>query len=214
MPQSDSVPKDCNSPHLIIKDLYLQINNISQGVNIGLFVVVLVTSNFYGSFAQTRYSAPLFALTNLFISIVFWARYYFDTEILNRSFTVISVLWFFAYLISQGVSISFITTPTAWLLSTGVFLFFGCGFYVLNLLEIRRKQKAGVMPRDYPFVNWQWRRMIELLVLSAMAFVGAYLVLINPAIALPAAIIALVISIWQLVVTNDYRKCKFIETGI
>jgi len=143
-----------------------------------------------------------------------WARYYFDTEILNRSFTVISVLWFFAYLISQGVSISFIALPSVWLLSTGVFLFFGCGFYVLNLLEIRRKQKAGVMPMEYPFLNWQRRRMVELLVLSLMAFAGAYLVLLNPAIALPAAIIALVMAIWQLVVTNDYRRHRFIETGI
>jgi len=156
----------------------------------------------------------LFAVTSLFISVIFWARYYFDTEILNRSFTVISVLWFFAYLISQGVSISFIALPSVWLSSTGVFLFFGCGFYVLNLLEIRRKQKAGVMPMGYLFLNWQRRRMVELLVLSLMAFAGAYLVLLNPAIALPAAIIALVMAIWQLVVTNDYRRHRFIETGI
>ncbi len=214
MSQSDSVSKNRNSPHLIIKDLYLQINNISQGVNIGLLVVVLATSNFYSSFARTYYSVPLFALTSLFISVIFWARYYFDTEILNRSFTVASVLWFFAYLVSQGVSISFITEPTRWLLSTGVFLLFGSGFYVLNFLEIRRKQKAGIVPKEYPFVNWQRRRMMELLVLSILAFTGAGLVHINSAIALPAAVISLAASIWQLVVTNDYRRCHFIETGL
>jgi hypothetical protein len=46
---------------------------------------------------------------------------------------------------------SFIALPSVWLSSTGVFLFFGCGFYVLNLLEILRKQKAGVMPMEYHF---------------------------------------------------------------
>lgn len=104
--------------------MYLEINNIAQGINIGIFVLVLSTPGFY-NFQTAYYSTPLFALASLFISVIFWARYYFDTELLDRSFTVFSAVWFFGYLIAQGISISMVAQPTSWLIGTAVFLFFG-----------------------------------------------------------------------------------------
>jgi hypothetical protein len=163
--------------------------------------------------ASGHFSAGLFAATSLLIVIVFWARYYLDTEILDRSFTVLATFWFFAYVVAQGVSISFISIPQGWLAGTGVFLFFGAGFYVLNLKEIRRKQRMRILPEYPDFVNWQARRMIELAVLSPFALFGAFLVSRRPDLALPAAMCAFGVSIWQLAITSDYRRLSFLSTG-
>ena len=145
--------QSANQPNHIIKDMYLEINNIAQGINIGIFVLVLATPSFY-DFKLQFYSTPLFATASLLISVIFWTRYYFDTEILDRSYTVVSAVWFFCYLISQGVSISLVTQPAHWFLSTGIFLFFGAGFYALNIIEIRRKQRRDAISLPQKFVVW------------------------------------------------------------
>ncbi len=206
---------DINPPRPFITDMYLEINSIAQGLNIGLLVLFFSkTDDIFKSLAAGYFSAPMLAVANLLISIVFWTRYYFDTEILKRSHTVFSTSWFFLYVLSQAVSISFIYDPAAWLASTGVFLFFGFGFYVLNLREIGRKQKAGIVPGWPNFVHWQRRRMLDLLALSGTSLVSAFFVSQRPALALPAAVMALVIAVWQLAVTNDYRAKRFIKTGV
>ncbi len=205
--------KNANRPNHIIKDMYLEINNIAQGINIGIFVLVLATPSFY-EFKSQFFSTPLFAIASLIISVIFWTRYYFDTEILDRSYTVFSAIWFFCYLISQGVSISLVNQPANWFLSTGVFLFFGAGFYALNIIEIRRKLRNDAISIPQKFVIWQWRRLVELSVLSVLSIAGRFILLAQPANALPAAIFSLVVAVWQLIKTHDYRKYQFIETGI
>jgi len=115
---------------------------------------------------------------------------------------------------SQGISISLIASPSGWLIGTAVFLAFGAGFYVLNLLEIRRKQKVAGISLPFGFVDWQRRRMIELFAISLMALAGAYLVNVYSAIVFPAALISLGIAVWQLSVTRAYRTHQFINTGI
>ena len=149
------------------------------------------------------------------ISIIFWTRYYFDTEILDRSYTALSAFWFFAYVVSQGISISLISIPVAWFLGTGLFLLFGAGFYTLNLSEIQRKRTAGMTLTLAPdFENWQRQRRVELLAFSALSFLGAGLAFVLPFTAFPAAMLALIAALWQLAITDDYRKRKFIETGV
>jgi len=201
-----------NHPNRIIKDMYLEINNIAQGINIGIFVLVLASPAFY-DFKIQFFSAPIFMLASLLISVIFWTRYYFDTEILDRSYTVLSTVWFFCYLISQGVSISLVTQPANWFFATGAFLFFGAGFYTLNIIEIRRKQKANVISVPKTFIVWQRRRLIELIILSILSIAGGILIATYPATALPAAFLALAVAVWQLVITHDYRKYQFIDTG-
>lgn len=198
----------------IIKDLYLEITNIAQGANIAILVYSITARSFLASLTTGYLSPAIFAIASLLIVVVFWARYYLDTGILERSFTVPAAIWFFAYAVAQGVSISFISTPWAWLAGTGVFLFFGFGFYVLNLSEIRRKQRAGMMPECSAFVDWQTRRMIELAVLSPLSLSTAVLVIRQPALALPAAIFAVGVATWQLAITRDYRRLRFLRTGV
>ena len=197
----------------LIGDMYMEINNISQGLNIGLFVWAL-TNNFIASLAETHYSGLALALTSLSISIIFWARYYFDTHILKRSFTVAAVAWYFAYIIAQGISISQIAAPENWLIATGVFLFFGAGFYAFNLLEIRRKAGLEEILLPEGFARWQQQRMVDLAVMAAAALAGAGLVHQNESLALPVALISLAAAIWQLAVTNDYRTRGFIHAGV
>jgi hypothetical protein len=211
----ESTPKEDNPspPDPVVQNMYLEITNISQGVNIGLLIFVVTAQDFYSSLVANYYSAPLFALTDLVISVIFWTRYYFDTGILKRSYTAVSTIWFFAYLVAQGVSIIFITVPHIWLVSTGVFLLFGCGFYVLNLMEIRRKQNKGIPPERPSYVNWQRGRLVDLIVLSMLAIAGAYLVFRYPVVALPAAVCALMASFWQIAINRDYRRLGFINTG-
>jgi hypothetical protein len=202
------------SPNLIVKDLYLEITNICQGVNIAIFVYILTTQDYVSSIVTSNFSTVLIALASLLIVVIFWARYYLDTEILNRSFTTLSVTWFFLYVVSQGISISFISDPPKWFVTTSIFLFFGAGFYSLNLTEIRRKQKAGVMASVPGFVRWQMKRLIELLFLSLLSLGSGILVNKYPVLTLPAAILALLLTLWQIVVTESYRTFKFIETGV
>jgi len=202
------------APDLIVKDLYLEITNISQGVNIAIFIYVLTTQDFLASVVPSNFSTILIALASFLGVVIFWSRYYLDTAILERSFTTLSVTWFFLYVITQGISISFIGSPPRWFLTTSIFLFFGAGFYSLNLKEIRRKQQAGVMSSVPQFVRWQTRRLIELLVLSALSFGCALLVSSHPRLTLPGAIVALASALWQIVVTENYRTFKFIETGV
>jgi membrane protein YdbS with pleckstrin-like domain len=92
-------------------------------------------------------------------------------------------------------------------------LFFGSGFYVLNLAELHRKQECGVLPLWPNFVKWQQMRMVELFVISVTSLYGAKLVFEHPVLSFPAGVISLLVAIWQLVITNDYRRLKFIKTG-
>jgi len=200
-------------PNRIIKEMYLEINNIAQGINIGIFVLVLANQDFY-RFQERFFSTPIFIIASLIISVIFWTRYYFHTEILDRSYTVISTLWFFCYLISQGISISLVTEPAKWLFGTGVFLFFGAGFYGLNLIEIHRKENRDAISLPEDFTTWQWHRLIELLIVSILSIVGGIIVSSNSPSALLAAIFAFCVAIWQLTITHDYRKYHFIEAGI
>ncbi len=201
-------------PNSVIKTLYLEITNIAQGINIAIFVFVVTAGEFFSSFVVNYFSTPLIAITSLLIVIVFWARYYLDTEIIDRSFTVVSLIWFFLYIITQGISISLMTNPFAWFASTSVFLFFGAGFYFLNLHEIKRKQRAGILPEKPLFVIWQKKRMIELIILSILTFSGAILVKSSPILAFSESVVALIVALWQLSITRDYRKLGFIETGV
>jgi len=125
-----------------------------------------------------------------------------------------STLWFFIYVLAQGISISVIRWPVYWLAGTGAFLLFAAGFYILNLAELKRKHAAGILPQWPNFVAWQSRRLIDLIVIAALTFGGANAVRLHPPLALPAAIMAFLVAIWQLWATNDYRRHRFLRTGI
>ncbi len=203
-----------SSPNPVVKILYLEITNIAQGVNIAIFVFIVTTGDFITSMAANYYSSLFLAMTSLLIVIVFWVRYYLDTEIIDRSLTVLSVTWFFLYTVVQGISISLILIPFAWFLFTSLFLFFGAGFYFLNLNEIRRKLEVGVMAECPTFMDWQKRRMYELIMLAALTLCGGLLLIRNPALVFLESIIAFVVALWQINRTRDYRKLGFIETGV
>ena len=181
-------------PNSIVYEMYLEITNIAQGINLAALVIVLTTKDFYSSVEGNLYSPYLFSLANFFIIIIFWIRYYFDTEILKRSFTITSAIWFFCYVTAQGISISFLGDSQKWLFSTGIFLAFGAGFYILNILEIRRKSKAKVIHFQPDYILWQKRRIIDLVVVSLMSIVGAYLVRLNPLITPIIALMTLLIT--------------------
>ena len=135
------------TPPEVVEKMYLQINNISQGFAIAILIDTLAKRFMDGThiFVPKDDIIPLLlAITSLGISIIFWTRYYFDTYIINRSFSVRSITWFFLYIISEGFCFRQINEPVNWLFSTGIFLVFGLGFYVLNLLEIRRKINHNV----------------------------------------------------------------------
>jgi len=208
--------KNVNSPDAVIQGMYLEITNIAQGVNIALLVYVVTSEAFLSTKSLDLIAKLFLAITSLFICALFWIRYYLDTKILDRSFTVSSVVWFFAYIAFQGISVAFINLPNVWFVSTGIFLFFGSGFYQLNLREMKRKQKANVLSiqsgvlSDY--LRWQTQRMKELLFLSIFSILGAIIITIGFLPLLIASAIALGVSVWQLVVCRDYRK--FINTGI
>lgn len=212
--KGEALDEGClDPPNPLIRDMYLEITNISQALNIALLVQALTDPFFYESLPDTYYSPPLFAVTSLIITAIFWARYYFDTHILSRSYSVFATLLFFAYGVAQGGIVSFVASPFRWLIATGVLLLLGFGFYAYNLVEIDRKQRAGELPAWPNFVQWQRRRMVELLVISLLTLAGAYLVFRFPHLALPAAVIAFVVAVWQAVVTADYRKLRFLRTG-
>ncbi|HUN06087.1 MAG TPA: hypothetical protein PLQ56_05780 [Aggregatilineales bacterium] len=201
-------------PDSIIRDLYLEITNISQGVNIAIFVYILTTREFNASILTSGLSTVLIAAASLLSVVIFWARYYLDTAILDRSFSALSVTWFFIYIVAEGISISLIPYPAMWFLATSVFLFCGAGFYLFNLREAARKQQAGVLELRPEFIGWQRRRLVELLVLAATSLGGSLLVSRFPVTAIPAALLTLAFSLWQVYLTNDYRRYQFIATGL
>ncbi len=203
-----------NAPNSIVKDMYLEITNIAQGVNLAAFVYVISSPNFRESLTENYFGPIFLSIASFLIVVLFWVRYYFDTEILNRSFTTLSAVWFFGYETAQGLSISFISKPVFWFISTGVFLFLGAGFYWLNIREISRKQKNKSMKFNPIFVNWQKARMIELGILSALSFSSAALLKNNQSLSFITGVFAIAIAIWQVVLTDDYRKKNFIDTGI
>ncbi len=193
--------------------MYLEITNIAQGINIAILVYVITTPEFGKSIELSNFSSPILAFSSLMIVILFWVRYYLDTQILQRSFTIFSATWFFLYTVIQGISISLVTRPVLWFAATSLFLFFGSGFYWLNIKEIKRKQNAG-MVFSLQYVDWQTRRLIDLIILSILSLSGAYFVVIYPSIVFPASLIVVVLSLWQVSITNDYRLKSFIEAGI
>ena len=202
-----------NHPNSIVKDMYLEITNVAQGVNIAILVYVISTQDSLGH----TLASWLLILTSFLIVIIFWIRYYFDTEILGRSFTILSAGWFFVYEVVQGVSISSVDNPPLWFLTTGLFLFMGSGFYWINLQEIRRKEKARVLKVKNEFIQWQKRRMVELLILAFLA-IGISLLLRNSSLSTSwislLASASLGIAFWQTVITNDYRRKRFLDVGI
>ncbi len=205
---------DLTPSNPVIRDMYLEINSIAQGLNIGLLVLAVTDAKFLESIITTYYASPLLAISAFIISVNFWVRNYFDTEMLNRSYTMFSSILFFGYVITQGIGISFVSSPLKWFTSTGVFLLFAFAFYAYNLIEIERKQGFGVLPPMPAFIQWQRKRLIDMAVLCTMAFVGAYLVLRFPDLTPLAAITALILSIWQSIITDDYRRSRFLRTGI
>ena len=201
------------APNPIVQDMYLEITNVAQGANIGFLVGVVAVSNFYATTIDTFFSLPFLAFTDLLITVIFWTRYYFDTQILRRSYRVISTIWFFIYLTTQGIGILFVTEPYIWLGATGVFLLFASGFYALNLMELSRKNKRGVLPLMPAYRQWQARRFIDLLVVGILSVAAAFLVYDTPELALPASVFSLGVAIWQVILNGAYRSKGFIYTG-
>ena len=203
-----------NHPDEVIQSMYLEITNIAQGVNIALLAYIVTSEVFISGGWYDFITHFSLALTSLFICVLFWIRYYLDTRILYRSFTVLSVIWYFLYITFQGISITFINQPVAWLVSTGFFLLFGAGFYQLNLNEIKRKKAFQVLEALPEYEAWQKRRLVELSVMAFVSFAGAWLVKYGLLPYLLASWVALAASIWQLVLCRDYRKLNFINTGV
>jgi hypothetical protein len=100
--------QEITPPNPVVGTMYLEIVNIVQGINIAILVYVVTTANFLTSLRVGHLSIFLIAATSLLIMINFWIRYYLDTEILHRSFTVFSITWFFIFLVVQGIAISFV----------------------------------------------------------------------------------------------------------
>lgn len=197
----------------IVQDMYLEITNIAQGANIGFLVGVVAVQNFMEVSLQTYLSMPLFAFTDLIITVIFWTRYYFDTQILRRSYRVISTIWFFIYLTTQGIGIIFVSIPYIWLAATGVFLLFAAGFYALNLIELSRKNKRGALPLMPRYQRWQARRLVDLLVVGLLSIVASFLIRDNPVLALPASLFAFTVAVWQVILNAAYRNQGFIYSG-
>lgn len=203
----------------VIEKMYLQINNIVQGFVISILIGVLAKLDWPGIIASGDFAVPLFSFTSFFISLVFWSRYYFDTIILKRSFGVFAMVWFFLYIVAEGISFAKIGDHAMWLISTGIFLFFGAGFYVLNILEINRKRrnkmKIYVADNDVgEYLVWQKKRLIDLVCMALLSLSGAYLVMISPSLAAPAGLFSLFFALWQLGKSADYRKLSFLKTGL
>ena len=68
---------------------------------------------------------------------------------------------------------SFVASPFRWLVAAGALLFLGFGFYAYNLAEIGRERRACTLPAWPNFVQWQRRRMVELLVIAPLTIAGA-----------------------------------------
>lgn len=216
----------------------MQVNNFSQGFAIVILIDSLANRIMEDArpFVLEDLYVFIFALTSFFISLIFWTRYYFDTEIIKRSFSVKAVVWFFLYIVSEGFSFRQVAEPLNWLVSTGVFLLFGCGFYILNLSEIANSVNKNnnqhpayplkFRPRikkwftdtyHYLFVarrkyrDWQIERLVDLIMLAGLAFFGGWLVVRNAILVYPVAVLALLFSLWQLSKTRDYKRNRFLD---
>ena len=203
----------------VIEKMYLQINSIAQGFAVSILISVLAGFNWPGIIANRDFATPFFSFASFFISIVFWSRYYFDTVILKRSFGIYAMVWFFLYIVAEGISFTKIGEPVMWLISTGIFLFFGAGFYIFNILEITRKQekriKINVADSDVKeYLKWQKMRFLDLFLVACMALADARIVMLYPASAPLAGFAALIISLWQLDKSTDYRRLRFLRTGL
>jgi len=203
----------------VIEKMYMQVNNISQGFAIAILIDTLAERfmNNAHLLGWDDFSTLILALSSLCISIIFWTRYYFDTFIIKRSFSVRSVIWFFAYIVAEGFSFKQINEPVNWFISTGIFLAFGFGFYFLNLGEIKRKQKSKIklnLPEKYKdtldaYSKWQRFRLVDMVVLSMLSLSGAALTSAYAILQYPIGVITLIIALWQLSKSRDYKKFGF-----
>ena len=219
MPAQKPVASKQPAPSEVVEKMYMQVNNISQGFAIAILIDTLAKrfTNGYLTYDNGDFSALLLAFTSLCISIIFWTRYYFDTFIIKRSFSVRSMVWFFAYVVAEGFSFKQIDKPINWFVATGIFLVFGIGFYILNLAEIQRKQKDRVklnLPEKYvdnleSYILWQKLRLIDLFIVMGLAFTGAVLASAYSFLQYPIAVITLIIAVWQLSKSRDYKKFGF-----
>jgi len=219
MPAIKSVVPSQLTPPEVIEKMYMQVNNISQGFAIAILIDTLAERfmNNTHLLGWEDFSTLILALSSLCISIIFWTRYYFDTFIIKRSFSVRSVIWFFAYIVAEGFSFKQINEPANWFISTGIFLAFGFGFYFLNLGEIKRKQKGKTklnLPEKYKdtldaYYKWQRFRLIDMVVLSALSFAGAALTLAYVSLQYPIGVVTLIFALWQLSKSRDYKKFGF-----
>lgn len=207
------------TPQEVIEKMYMQVNNISQGFAIAILIDTLAERFMNNShlLSWDDFSVLILALASLSISIIFWTRYYFDTFIIKRSFSVRSVIWFFTYIVVEGFSFKQINEPVNWFFSTGIFLAFGFGFYFLNLGEIKRKQKSKTklnLPEKYKdtlkaYSNWQRFRLADMVVLTVLSFAGAALTSAYISLQYPIGIVTLLIVLWQLSKSRDYKKFGF-----
>lgn len=219
MPAIKSVVAPQLTPPEVIEKMYMQVNNISQGFAIAILIDTLADRFMNNSHLPgwDDFSTLVLALASLCISIIFWTRYYFDTFIIKRSFSVRSVIWFFAYIVAEGFSFKQINEPVNWFISTGVFLAFGFGFYFLNLGEIKRKQKSKTklnLPEKYSetleaYSKWQRFRLVDMVVLSALSLAGAALTSAHTSLQYPIGIVTLLIALWQLSKSRDYKRFGF-----
>jgi hypothetical protein len=224
MPTQKPVISSQLTPPEVVEKMYMQVNNISQGFAIAILIDTLAERfmNSSHTFDNGDISVLLLAFTSLCISIIFWTRYYFDTFIIKRSFSVRSMVWFFAYIVAEGFSFKQIDKPINWFVSTGIFLAFGFGFYVLNLGEIQRKQKGKIklnLPEKYidtltKYTSWQKFRLIDLFILTTLAFVGAALTAAYSSLQYPIGAVTLFIVLWQLSKSRDYRKFGFSNSHV
>jgi len=227
-------------PIEFVQKMYLQINTIAQGFAIAILIEALAERFMNGAhnLIADDFYVLILALTSLFISIIFWTRYYFDTEIIKRSFSVKSVTWFFLYIVSEGFSFKQITEPVNWLFSTGIFLFFGFGFYLLNLTEIpepEKKKKNKLKTKEnflwkiwkwviatYRYLfkekrnyrDWQKERLVELFILCSLTVVGGWLVIREPLLIYPISVLTLLFAVWQLSKSSDYKKFGFLDNHL
>lgn len=248
------------TPPEIVEKMYLQINNISQGFAIAILIDSLAKRFMNGGYTLIVEDiiVLLLAFSSLFISIIFWTRYYFDTYIINRSFSVRSIVWFFLYIISEGFCFRQVNEPVNWLFSTGIFLIFGFGFYVLNLSEIQRKVKNNIeinlpendggsnkrvtryatkrmmkikvirkiqvnnlrkkralqyeynkLPVVGKFIIWQKQLFGDLFMLAVITFIAGGMAIANPAYLYAASPITLLLALWQLSKSREYKKYGF-----
>lgn len=219
MPAIKSVVVPKLTPPEVVEKMYMQINNISQGFAIAILIDALAERlmNNSHAFDSGDISTLILAFTSLCISIIFWTRYYFDTFIIKRSFSVRAMVWFFAYIVAEGFSFKQINEPISWLFSTGIFLAFGFGFYALNLAEIKRKQKNKIkvnLPGKYAdtltkYISWQKFRLVDLLLLAILTFAGAAVVSTYPSLQYFICAITLIMALWQLSKSRDYKKFGF-----